>query len=383
MATVCVDEPASTKWTTELKVYCVKRYIETKSYKAVIADFVTRFPNHKSPYKCLIWKWVCKFEDSGTVENLNRKTPGRVTHSGRKRIRSDEMIMQVRESVEESPHRSSRRRSQELGISRSTLLRILKADIDLFPYHITMHQKLTDHDRRVRVDMCKVLCEKIESSAAKMSVPSQTFLSLLWTSDEAHFYLNGQVNSKNNIYWGSERPDEVASKPLHSKKVTVWCALSSRGIIGPFFFEEKGKTTTINSERYMKVLEKFWKELTTQFPSVVGRMWFQQDGATPHCSEVSLDWLKAHFKSRVVSRRTPIGWPPYSPDLSPPDFFLWGHLKNRVYRKTPKTLPALKRAITEEIRAIPADMLKRVMQNFALRLKHVMDRKGAHIEHQL
>ena len=27
-------------------------------------------------------------------------------------------------------------------------------------------------------------------------------VSLLWTSDEAHFYINGQFNSKNNVFWG-------------------------------------------------------------------------------------------------------------------------------------------------------------------------------------
>ena len=75
-----------------------------------------------------------------------------------------------------------------------------------------------------------------------------SFLSLLWTSDEAHFHLDGQVNSKNIIYWGSSHPDEVREKPLHSQKVTVWCALSMKGIIGPLFFEENGDTVTITKD---------------------------------------------------------------------------------------------------------------------------------------
>ena len=41
------------------------------------------------------------------------------------------------------------------------------------------------------------------------------FLNLLCTSDEAHFHLDGKANSKVNVFWGSSRPNEVATKPLH------------------------------------------------------------------------------------------------------------------------------------------------------------------------
>jgi hypothetical protein len=34
------------------------------------------------------------------------------------------------------------------------------------------------------------------------------------------------------------------------------------------------------------------------------------------------------FPGRLISKRL---WPPRSPDLSPPDLFLWGHLKDTVY----------------------------------------------------
>ena len=64
-------------------------------------------------------------------------------------------------------------------------------------------------------------------------VGNKTFLPYLWKSDEAHFYLDGQVNSKNNVFWGSERPTEVAQKPLHSQKVTGWCALSTLASLVP------------------------------------------------------------------------------------------------------------------------------------------------------
>ncbi|KAI6649680.1 hypothetical protein LOD99_6684 [Oopsacas minuta] len=95
-------------------------------------------------------------------------------------------------------------------------------DLGMFPYRIQTHQKLSEADKNRRKEMTKVLLDKIEES--------DTFLKNLWTTDEAHFHLDGQVNSKNNVYWGTSPPAEVAVRPLHSCKVTVWVAISSRGM---------------------------------------------------------------------------------------------------------------------------------------------------------
>jgi len=42
-----------------------------------------------------------------------------------------------------------------------------------------------------------------------------------------------------------------------------------------------------------------------------------------------------------------VEWAPHSPDLNPPDFYLWGFLKDNVYQGNPQTIEELKTAITE------------------------------------
>jgi hypothetical protein len=42
-----------------------------------------------------------------------------------------------------------------------------------------------------------------------------------------------------------------------------------------------------------------------------------------------------------------------SPDLNPPDFYLWGYLKDNVYENNPQTIGELKAAITTKFREIP------------------------------
>ena len=52
-------------------------------------------------------------------------------------------------------------------------------------------------------------------------------------------------------------------------------------------------------------------------------------------------------------------WPSYSQDLNPPDYFLRGYLKYRVYKNNLKT-----REERKEVRWIPQEMLNRAVDNF-------------------
>ena len=53
-------------------------------------------------------------------------------------------------------------------------------------------------------------------------------------------------------YWAQQNPAELHQRPFHSPKVNVWCAVSCRGVIGPYFFEdENGSTVTVTSQRYV------------------------------------------------------------------------------------------------------------------------------------
>ncbi|KAK7090080.1 hypothetical protein V1264_009928 [Littorina saxatilis] len=79
--------------------------------------------------------------------------------------------------------------------------------------------------------------------------------------------------------------------------------------------------------------------------------------------------------------RTCSKWPP--PDLNPPDFYLWGFLKDNVYRNNPQTITELKRAITTTIRGISQQECVRVIDNFARRVQVCLQRRGGHLEHVL
>lgn len=201
----------------------------------------------------------------------------------------------------------------------------------------------------------------------------EILLSNLLMSDEAHFELSGCVNKQNCRYWASENPSWIQQKSLHTQRVTVWCAVAQWGVVGPYFFDG-----TVNGQRYRNMINQFLlPELRRR--RRLGRTIFQQDGATCHTARETLTLLRKAFGTRLLSRSTDFAWPPRSPDMSAPDFFLWGYLKARVYTTRPRDLEDLKTRIRQEIAAISPEMLKKVFENFVTRLNDCVSVEGRHL----
>ena len=53
------------------------------------------------------------------------------------------------------------------------------------------------------------------------------------------------------------------------------------------------------------------------------------------------DRLKELCGERVIAMNHAVEWPLRSPDLTPCDYFLWGHLKNNVFATPPRDLEEL------------------------------------------
>ncbi|GFU62736.1 transposase [Trichonephila clavipes] len=195
-------------------------------------------------------------------------------------------------------------------------------------------------------------------------------------SDEAHFWLNGYVNKQNCRIWSEANPQVYVETPLHPEKLTVWCALWTGGIIGPYFFKnDESHNVTVNGDRYRAMITNFFiPELNNHD---VQELWFQQDGATCHTACATIDLLKDTFGDRLISRFEPVNWPPRSCDLTPLDYFLWGYVKSLVYADKPQTLDHLEDNISCVIADIRPQMLEKVIENWASRLDYIRASRGS------
>ena len=88
---------------------------------------------------------------------------------------------------------------------------------------------------------------------------------------------------------------------------------------------------------------------------------------------------RATMFGTVISRFRDIAWPTRSPDLTVPDFFLWGFLKDRLFRRRIMSIQELKQAIVDKVAAIDEDLRRRVYGNFQTRLQQCIDVNGRHL----
>lgn len=355
-------------FTAQQRGQIVRLYYLYKSPSCVLEVVKKEFPGCKKLSKRQLHRFVRKFEETGSLKDDRKENPGRPKAS-----RSDENIVELKKIIEETPQKSIRKihKASQMECSVSSVYRMLKFDLHLKPYKISIMQHLKPSDVTARLQFAEWMLKQETDVLKKM-----------WFSDEAHFYLNAAINKQNCRFWGSEKPALFHERPLHGEYVTVWVAMSEIGTIGPYFFEDSdGHTASVNSDRYLKLLSgKFLPALLRKGVNLEDA-WFQQDGATPHTATKIVEWLEENFKGRYLSYRTERIWPPHSPDLNPLDFFLWGYLKDHVYTEKPTTLHELKLGIKKSMRSIHSETYPAVIQNFRERLSLVQEQKGGHLEH--
>ena len=184
-------------------------------------------------------------------------------------------------------------------------------------------------------------------------------------SDKVHFDLGGYVNKQNCPIWGTENPHAYIEK-------TSYC-LVRIVFQRPFFFEnEQGEAVTINCDRYRAMFNEF---LLTK----IEEKDIQQDGATCHTAEATLDVFRNVFEDHIISRRVNIVWPPRSWDLKPLDYYLWGAVMDKCYTSRPETIDALKDNIREAIVEIQMHTIDNVLKNWTDRIGYCMANRGSHL----
>ncbi|KFM70784.1 hypothetical protein X975_19685, partial [Stegodyphus mimosarum] len=139
-------------------------------------------------------------------------------------------------------------------------------------------------------------------------------------------------------------------------------------VIGTFFFTEK----TVSSVVYLDMLENF---IFPQLEELQPHVFLQQDGAPPHWGTIVRSSLNDHF-----GLGGPIPWPPRSPDITRLDFFLWGFVKNNVYRRRVSNMDDLKARFTIAIASVDADRFAGTWREIEYRLDILHATKRADVE---
>jgi hypothetical protein len=299
-----------------------------------------------------------KFLETGSVQDKIR--------TGRPSTITEEKIQEVEEILEVEPVNNVTSVAQDANITRYKAHRIMRDIIGYKPYIMHNVQQLYDEDMDLRVEMSEHLIPILEDPRNDGN---------FFFSDESTFYISGVVNKHNCRIWTPTNPFISIETAMNTAKVNVWCAMSSKQIIGPYFFEDE----TVNKQNYLNMLQNYFYPIM-QRKRLHKKMIFQQDGAPAHFSKDVRSWLDEKFDDRWIGRGGPISWAPRSPDLTPLNFFLWGYIKTKIYKTKVNDIDDLKYRIEKEIKDINKETLHNVFNNIVKRLKLCIDVNGGTFE---
>lgn len=271
--------------------------------------------------------------------------------------------------VIQNPTASTREIAFELDIGAESARKILKKHgYKSFKYQL--HQHLYEGDFVRRLEYCNWF---LEHNDADNSLAN----SILY-SDESRFTNNGMFNRQNTRYWSTINEHRMMEGNFQEIfGVNVWAGIIGTRIVGPILFQGH-----LNAERYLGFLQHEIENFLEELPLEINNphLYYQQDGAPAHNAIVVRNYLEERFGEHVISTHGPIRWPPRSPDLTPLDFFLWGHIKKIVYRTPPTTLNILENRIRAAFASITPDMLRNVVENNVFRVRKCQEVEGQHFE---
>jgi len=184
--------------------------------------------------------------------------------------------------------------------------------------------------------------------------------------------------------WAHADPHAIReARHQNTFSINVWAGIVGDRLIGPVRLPERLTGTT-----YQEFLERLTQDI---LPDVLDDvllqlrvgMWFMHDGSPPHFSRIARQYLNDHFPGKWIGRNRPVEWSPRSLDLSPIDFYLWGHVKSEVYSTPVTNLDELWERIVAAFGAIRnrPGQLERVRLSMMRRLNGCVAANGQHFEH--
>jgi len=283
-------------------------------------------------------------------------------HPGRPLL--DDVDARILRRLAREPYSSMRSLSDSLKLPVATVHRHLTKSLNMKNRHFKWVPHLLTEDLK-----------------AKRSTEAGKLLKILrreqangWngiiTGDESWIYLSNQPGG---VWLEADSPlPEVVRRTIDSEKhmlCVFWgiagiahhCWLPSGSSFDASFFAEE-------------VLQPVADELDTTNKTRHQRLMLVHfDNAKPHTAKATTERMK-----QLRMKRTP--QPPYSPDIAPSDFFLFGWLKEQLTHHQIADEDGLFEAVDEILGTLSVETIRSVFHEWIRRLERVIEAEGDYIE---
>ena len=229
-----------------------------------------------------------------------------------------------------------------------------------------MPHVLSDDQRHEHVQYTKEI--------TKTARINKHFLNSIVAEDETWYFCYDPTAKRQSAEWKSPASPKGKKVRLQKSKVKTMlvCFYDSKGIIHHEFVPE-GQTVT--ESFYLRVLERLWKRIRRVRPecSAPGSWFLLHDNAPVHRAVAVQEFLA---RKQVCM----FHYPPYSPDLSPCDYFLFPKLKLPLKGHLFKNVQVIQTAVTSSLRAIPQEDVQSSFQSLLDRSTRCIDVEGMYFE---
>jgi len=295
--------------------------------------------------------WVNKFEN-GEFEIRDRRRSGRPPRA--------DLTSRVQEALDDNPILSARALAEELGESKSTICNVLKNQLGL----TNLSLRWVPHEPTP--DLLRKRFEGATDLLNSLSTLEPQQRNFVVTGDQSWVYVR---NEPGKIWGKRDKSTPVRVKrSLGEKKVMLTVMFSRREILLVDFLPHG---QNFNSH-YMT---------TVILPNLVAKIKEKSPTKNTNGWHIHLDNSPVH---NCTATRTAIensGFirlphPPYSPDLAPSDFSLFGYLKTNLHSKKCNDQSELQQEVTEFLSNLPSNWFEHVWDEWDKRLRWVIENLG-------
>lgn len=315
-----------------------------------------------APSYSFVLKWFNLFTDGR--ENIKDET-----RSGRPRTAvCDENIERVREIIEDNPYSTYAEIEVLTSLHPPTIHTIIHDHLHLrkITSRFVPHE-LSDQNKRERVRVCRDLLSKLDEGKLRLCD--------IVTGDESWFYHRNIGHKQLNASWigVDESPRTIVRRGRFEPKTMFSIFFKSTGMVHISYIND-GKT--INTDTYINNCLEPMLEVVEELRPTSGleRIKLLHDNARPHVAESVVTYLDEK-KIGLIDH------PPYSPDLSPPDFWLFSYLKSQ--QDNHESAQSLNKQLTGILKKTPRAEYHKSLIKWKERMRHCIDYNGEYFEHYI
>lgn len=326
--------------------------------------YLERYPERTQPQKDIFRRLKNNLITCGRFEQERPKN-----YSSHRDRELEEIV--VLGAIENNPQTSTRKLPDITGVRRSRARRVLKK-YNYKPYRTRAVHHLNPGDFERRTQFSQWFIDKCTENR---NFP----INCIWT-DESHISSAGIFNRYNSYSWAQQNPHVIVERRHQGRfGFSVWAGIYRGRIVGPFIYDG-----ALTSARYLQILQDYIDPLLDEIPLVHRQnVFFQHDGAPPHNAAIVNNFLTETFGNNWLANQGPNLWPARSPDMTPMDFFLWGKLKDLIYKMPANNRQELEFAVRAGFASLrPAELLNSA-RSVEKRCRLCIANNGRQFENQL